>query len=50
MSTKAIFQIFEQYKKAKLSFAKSIAELALRSSNVSLLDSENVLGIYNSNI
>jgi hypothetical protein len=44
MTTKSILQIFDQYEKARLNFTKSVAELALRSSNVPILNEANVLG------
>ncbi|KAJ3618002.1 hypothetical protein MTP99_006039 [Tenebrio molitor] len=43
MTTKSILQIFDQYEKARLNFTKSVAELALRSSNVPILNEANVL-------
>lgn len=44
MVSRGILQIFDQYQKARLVFAQSVAELAGRPQNVEILRKAGILG------
>lgn len=44
MVSRGILQIFDQYQKARLVFAQSVAELALRPQNIETLRKAGILG------
>ena len=45
MTARSILQIFDQYEKTRLNFVKTVAELALRPTNIPTLHEAKVLGI-----
>lgn len=50
MVSRGILQIFDQYQKARLVFAQSVAELALRPQNIEALRKAGILGEHFDNL
>lgn len=45
MTARTILQLFDNYQRERLTFVQNVAELALRSQNVELLEQAGALGI-----